>query len=255
MAILDNWEQVADAQEVAANSAGTSAQKYDIYLNSMQAHINELKTVWSEFLMNIADSGAINGAIDGLSSFLKVLQILVTETPLGTIAITALPAALSGLAVTKAASGIISIANGLSKLTKLNTFVQGLFGIDAAAVAAAGGVTTLGAAFATIAPYIAIIAAVGTAIYALTKIIDSAVVSDKELQESIDGHKDNINKIQTEIDDYNKKLDDNKARLEEINSLKGTSQWSSDLQEEANSIEKQNSALEHNIELQERLLA
>lgn len=255
MAILENWDEVSKAQDVAANSAGTSVQKYDIYLNSMQAHINELKTVWSEFLMNIADSGAINGAIDGLSNFLKVLQILVTETPLGTIAITALTAALSGLAVTKATSGIISIAQGLTKLTKLNTFVQGLFGIDAAAVAAAGGVTTLGAAFATIAPYVAIIAAVGTAIYALTKIIDAAVVSDKELQESIDGHKDNINNIQTEIDDYNKKLDDNKARLEEINSLKGTSQWSSDLQEEANSIEKQNSALEHNVELQERLLA
>ena len=48
MAILDNWEQVADAQEVAANSAGTSEQKYSIYLNSMQAHINELKTTWSQ---------------------------------------------------------------------------------------------------------------------------------------------------------------------------------------------------------------
>lgn len=255
MSILENWEKVSEAQEVAANSAGTSAQKYDIYLNSMQAHINELKTVWSEFLMKIADSGAINGAIDGLSNFIKILQILVTETPLGTIAITALTAALSGLAVTKAASGIISIAQGLTKLKTLNTFVQGLFGIDAAAVAAAGGVTTLGAAFATIAPYIAIIAAVGTAIYALTKIIDAAVVSDKELQESIDGHKDSINSIQSEIDNYNQKLDDNKSRLEEINSLKGTSQWSSDLQEEADSIEKQNTALEHNIELQERLLA
>lgn len=205
--------------------------------------------------MKIADSGAINGAIDGLSSFLKILQILVTETPLGTIAITALTAALSGLAVTKAASGIISIANGLTKLTKLNTLVQGLLGINAAAMTAAGGVTTLGAAFNTILPYIAIVAAVGTAIFALTKIIDAAVVSDKELQESIDGHKDTINNIQTDIQDYNKTLEDNKARLEEINSLKGTSQWSNDLQEEANSIEKQNSALEHNIELQERLLA
>lgn len=254
MAILENWDEVSKAQDVAANSAGTSAQKYDIYLNSMQAHINELKTVWSEFLMTIADSGAINGAIDGLSNFLKVLQILITETPLGTIAITALTAALSGLVFTKATSGIIAMANGLLKLEKLNTFVQGLFGINTAAMAAAGGVTTLGAAFHILLPYIAIIAAIGTAIFAATKIIDAAVVSDKELQESIDGHKDSINNIQTEIDDYNKKLDDNKARLEEINSLKGTSQWSSDLQEEANSIEKQNSALEHNIELQERLL-
>ena len=255
MAILENWDEVSKAQDVAANSAGTSAQKYDIYLNSMQAHINELKTVWSEFLMSIADSGAINGAIDGLSSFLKVLQILVTETPLGTIAITALTAALSGLVFTKATSGIIAMANGLLKLEQLNNVVQGLFGINTAAMAAAGGVKTLGAAFHILLPYIAIIAAIGTAIFAATKIIDAAVVSDKELQESIDGHKDSINNIQTEIDNYNKKLDDNKARLEEINSLKGTSQWSSDLQEEANSIEKQNSALEHNIELQERLLA
>ena len=35
MAILENWDEVSKAQDVAANSAGTSAQKYDIYLNSM----------------------------------------------------------------------------------------------------------------------------------------------------------------------------------------------------------------------------
>ena len=31
MAILDNWDEVSKAQEVAADSAGTSAEKYDIY--------------------------------------------------------------------------------------------------------------------------------------------------------------------------------------------------------------------------------
>ena len=70
MAILENWEQVSKAQEVAANSAGTSAQKYDIYLNSMQAHINELKTVWSEFLMNISNSGVINSIFMSINRFL-----------------------------------------------------------------------------------------------------------------------------------------------------------------------------------------
>ena len=132
MAILENWEQVSDAQEVAADSAGTSAQKYDIYLNSMQAHINELKTVWSEFLMNLADSGAINGAIDMLSGLVTILDLLINKTPVGTMLLTALAAVLVRLAaisITKLGTQIASIAVSIAEMGGATSGIGGMFNV------------------------------------------------------------------------------------------------------------------------------
>lgn len=281
MAILENWEQVSDAQEVAANSAGTSAQKYDIYLNSMQAHINELKTVWSEFLMNLADSGTINGAIDMLSGLVSVLDLLINKTPIGTMLLTALAAVLVRLAaisITKLGAQIASIAVSIAEMGGATSGIGGMFnvlkgfltGAGSAAAAASTEVAAAGAASATagagaaagaagfgalassLASLLIPIAAIGAAIYILPKVFDSLYESEDEMRQNIQDTEENIKNIETTINDYNNTLDSNKARIDEINKLKGTSEWSSSLEDESDSLERQNQSLERKIELEER---
>ena len=310
MSILENWDEVREAQEIAAESAGSTERKYADYMDSLEAHMNQLSTTWSQFLMNMDLSGKATGIIDFIQSIVQVLDVLINKTPAATIAITALAAALIRLAavnLTKMGSGIIDLANSImsmgSKGGKSNIFsslfgfltngafttginnaqkgMQGLakggeavakamssggkgfaqFGAAATAAmtstatGAAGAttaVTTLGAAIATLAKTLGVIALIGTAIWGVTEILDAAIVTDKELEESIQTHKDSIAEIESTIEDYNTTLESNKDRIEEINSLKGTSEWSSDLEAEAQMLEQQNALLEKQIALQER---
>ena len=264
MAILENWEQVSDAQEVAANSAGTSAQKYDIYLNSMQAHINQLKTVWSEFLMNLSQGSTFNTIIDAVQKFVSVLDTLINKTPIGTAVLIALGVALTHFTVAKAVSGIqafvsaVSKINGLKNMGFLDALIKGflqLAGVIPMTTTATIGATSafagLGTALATILPYIGIIAGIAAVVGVVAYAIDQLVVTDKELSESIANHEKNIESIDKTIDGYNETLDQNKQRIQEINDLKGTSAWSNDLQTEADSLERQNELLEQQIQLQE----
>lgn len=310
MSILENWDEVKEAQEIAAESAGSTERKYADYMDSLEAHMNQLSTTWSQFLMNMDLSGKATGVIDFIQSIVQVLDVLINKTPAATIAITALAAALIRLAavnLTKMGSGIIDLANSImsmgSKGGKSNIFsslfgfltngafttginnaqkgMQGLakggeavakamssggkgfaqFGAAATAAmtstatGAAGAttaVTTLGAAIATLAKSLGVIALIGTAIWGVTEILDAVIVTDEELAESIQTHEDNISNIESTIEQYNSTLDSNKERIEEINSLKGTSEWSSDLEQEAENLERQNALLEQQITLQER---
>lgn len=290
MAILENWEQVSDAQEVAANSAGTSEQKYSIYLDSMQAHLNELKTVWSEFLLNLSSGDGINNAIDILAGLVQILDILINKTPMGTIVITALTAALIKMAAVSLGNLGTQIASVVSNITAMGGSVSGisgsfnvlktfLFGASTAAtqagtaavtagaeVAAAGAEAATGGAlaasgavgFSSLAAAIGAVllplAAIGVAIYALPKIFDTLYTSADEMRESIQETEEAIAKSESTISDYNSQLDENKSHINEINGLKGTSDWNSSLAEEANSLERQNSLLERKIQLEERQL-
>ena len=310
MSILENWDEVKEAQEIAAESAGSTERKYADYMDSLEAHMNQLSTTWSQFLMNMDLSGKATGVIDFIQNIVQVLDVLINKTPAATIAITALAAALIRLAavnLTKMGSGIIDLANSImsmgSKGGKSNIFsslfgfltngafttginnaqkgMQGLakggeavakamssggkgfaqFGAAATAAmtstatGAAGAttaVTTLGAAIATLAKSLGVIALIGTAIWGVTKILDGLIVTDEELAESIQTHEDSIAEMESTIEDYNTTLETNKDRIEEINSLKGTSEWSSDLEAEAQMIEQQNALLEKQIALEER---
>ena len=281
MSILENWDKVAKAQEVAADSAGTSEQKYDIYLNSMQAHINELKTVWSEFLMNLADSGTINGAIDMLSGLVTVLDLLINKTPIGTMLLTALAAVLVRLAaisITKLGTQIASIVASIAEMGGATSGIGGMFNVlkefltgagsaataagaevaaagaasAAAGTEAAAGAVGFGALASSLAALLIPIAAIGAAIYILPKVFDALYESEDEMRQNIQDTEDNIKDIESTIDGYNKTLESNKARIDEINQLKGTSKWSNDLEDESDSLERQNKLLERKIDLEER---
>lgn len=312
MSILENWDEVREAQEIAAESAGSTERKYADYMDSLEAHMNQLSTTWSQFLMNMDLSGKATGVIDFIQNIVQVLDVLINKTPAATIAITALAAALIRLAavnLTKMGSGIIDLANSImsmgSKGGKSNIFsslfgfltngafttginnaqkgMQGLakggeavakamssggkgfaqFGAAATAAmtstatGAAGAttaVTTLGAAISTLAKSLGVIALIGTAIWGVSTLIDKFVVTDEELAENISTTQDNISEIGKTIEDYNTQLETNRDRIEEINSLKGTSSWSSELDKESESLEKQNQLLERKLALEERRL-
>lgn len=307
MSILENWEEVTEAQEVAADSLGSTEQKYADYMDSIQAHLNQLSTTWSEFLLNLDVSGKANAVINAINGIVKVLDFLINKTPVATIAVTALVAALTRLAAVnlgKFANSMINFANSIMNLSNgkgtlsgiLSFFTTGAFakgmgtatkemgnlakggtavakamsqggtqfasfgkaataamtGATASTVGTTTAVTSLGAALATVGKMLGVIGLIGGAIWAVSTILDKLITTDAELEESIQTHKDSIAEMESTIEDYNTTLEVNKNRIEEINSLKGTSEWSSDLESEAQMLEQQNALLEKQIALEER---
>jgi hypothetical protein len=64
--------------DAAYNSSGSSANQFAKTQESLESKIARLENAWNQFLMGIADSGAIKTAIDLLTGLLNTIDKLTT---------------------------------------------------------------------------------------------------------------------------------------------------------------------------------
>ena len=76
---MDNYGKVTEYTAKAMNSAGTAQEKYGAYMDSIQAHLNQLTTTWQEFVLNLDQSGTFNNIIKAAENFIKVLDTLLNK--------------------------------------------------------------------------------------------------------------------------------------------------------------------------------
>lgn len=95
---MENWDKVSKYSEIAANSQGSAMEKYEVYLDSIQAHINEFKAAWEDFAYRETVTTAINGVLDAGTSLLGVLDRLGPAFDLIFAAVKALADLVNGLA-------------------------------------------------------------------------------------------------------------------------------------------------------------
>jgi uncharacterized spore protein YtfJ len=62
--LLDNWGQVKKAQDVAADSVGMATDRYNIYMQSVEASSNKLKVTWEKLWQSIVSSGFVKFMYD-----------------------------------------------------------------------------------------------------------------------------------------------------------------------------------------------
>lgn len=74
MALMDSYGDTVSLYEESLDSAGTTQQKFDIYLQSTEAYMNRLKTTSEGVWMTLYDGDVVRGAISGLTNLLDVLQ-------------------------------------------------------------------------------------------------------------------------------------------------------------------------------------
>lgn len=67
IATLENYDQVLELEEEALNSAGSAQEKYNMYLDSTQAKINQLKDAFANLATKTIDSGIVNFFIELLT--------------------------------------------------------------------------------------------------------------------------------------------------------------------------------------------
>lgn len=68
LALFDNFEEYNKALNTAQNAAGTLQEQQDTYMESTAAHLQILKASVEDIYDSLADTDAINGLIDGLST-------------------------------------------------------------------------------------------------------------------------------------------------------------------------------------------
>lgn len=62
--LFENWDKVRQATEKSTNAAGTAEKKYSIYLESIDAKINQFIATWEQLVNNLNQSDTFAGVVE-----------------------------------------------------------------------------------------------------------------------------------------------------------------------------------------------
>lgn len=119
VATMENYNTVLKYSEESQNAAGTSAQKYTAYMDSIDAKLNTLTATWEQFVNNLNQSGTVKTVIDLGTKLIGVLDVLINKMGLLKVA---LPAATIMLVSTK----LIQLVKYLQNLGNAASKVQAI---------------------------------------------------------------------------------------------------------------------------------
>lgn len=74
IALFENWDMYEDAMITSSNSLGTLSAQNDIYLESLQGHLDKLKTSTEGFYDSLMDAEGLNPLVDTLTRFMTMLD-------------------------------------------------------------------------------------------------------------------------------------------------------------------------------------
>ena len=73
-ALLSNWEQVEAAMKSAMGAEGSATEENKKYVESVQGHLNELRTSWQALSNTFIKTDVLKGLIDGLTIIVELLD-------------------------------------------------------------------------------------------------------------------------------------------------------------------------------------
>lgn len=103
VSLFDNWSMYTEALDTSKNSAGELQRQQDIYMESTEAHLQQLATEAEKTYNILFDDSAVKTMTSALTNMLSVLNSLFTGLGGGTSALTAI-----GLGAVNMFSGQIS---------------------------------------------------------------------------------------------------------------------------------------------------
>lgn len=233
-AVMQNFEHATDATTTALNSSGSAIKENAAYMESLEAKTTALKATFQDLANNVIGDELVGSVLDLANGFLQL-----ANTDLGRIVtqITLLTGVGWGATGLLQASKIIPAVT--SQFKTFASIVTNGLGATATAMSAGGAaVGGLTAALSGALPVILGVAAVLAIGGALWKATEDSRKSFDELNDSIDAD--------------NQKLQTNKERLAEINGMA----WNDKTPEilaEKDALEKENAALQEQIEKYQQL--
>ena len=72
--LMEGYQTAAEYADIAANSTGNAAEKYEAYMDGIEAHINQLTATFEKFSQTVLNSDMVKEGIDFLTNILDLLQ-------------------------------------------------------------------------------------------------------------------------------------------------------------------------------------
>lgn len=253
--IIEQFREAESAMERMKNSSGELQSAFDIYMDSIQAHVNQLKAAFEKLSMTFVNSDFAKGAVDFLTKVLELLTKCIDQFGVfGTLLGGAAFVSVLKMLATGGVVGTVTKVTGL--VTTLGASVRKLVAIPAILKASAAGaefaagsfgalVTSIAPAIASALPYIAALAtAVGVVTFAV-KEYKKDHPSYEDLKKGADDAKKSVN-------DLNSKIEANEARIKEIKAITDDEQFSA-ASDELRALEEQNERYREQLALLQQI--
>lgn len=72
--LMEGYQTAAEYADIAANSTGNAAEKYEAYMDGIEAHINQLTATFEKFSQTVLNSDMVKEGVDFLTNILNLLQ-------------------------------------------------------------------------------------------------------------------------------------------------------------------------------------
>lgn len=97
VALMDNWDFMEDNLKVANEAVGELNNQQDIYLDSMEAHMNKLESSWQKLYGTILDPDELKGGVDVITNIIEGMNNMAESFGGGTKSLTGFAAMFSSL--------------------------------------------------------------------------------------------------------------------------------------------------------------
>lgn len=77
LSLMDNYDSYRKALEVSADAEGAADEKYEAYMDSIEAHLNQLKDAWDELAQNFEGSTFFKGVVDFATFLVEQLPKII----------------------------------------------------------------------------------------------------------------------------------------------------------------------------------
>ena len=226
--IIEQFQEATEAMDAMGDSEGALTESYDIYMNSIQAHVNKMKAAYDELAVSFLDSDFAKGAVDALRGILEVLTWIIDK-------IGVLGLALGGITAFKIIPAVLS-----------GQLVSSIYTIIAALHGANMELTTTQALIVGATKAIPVIAALAAAITA------AKIAATVDMKAHDYGYAVNqVKEINDELNKYKDRLKEVDDRIEALNDAREEGTLTTEQSTELTLLEAENAVLKQQIELYE----
>lgn len=188
--LMQNFEEASGAMTAMADSEGAMSDANDIYMDSIKAHVQQLKNVFTEFSQSALSKDLIDTAVDLAKAILQIVSAIMKVSKfLGGIK-TIIPLVITLVTVLKGATIAKGIDNAIKSFKNFGTLISTVFksGVTSAGSfkkalsGIEGQAVTTGAAINAALGIIGLIAA---AVSLVSSVISNAVNEHRQALQSV----------------------------------------------------------------------
>lgn len=243
-ALISNYDMYQEMLDTYSESVGSADRELEYYLNSWEAKSERLRNSWVQLVASFKADDAVKGLLDVGNALLTI-----ANTPVGRIAIVATTLG----ALTEALKAISQTQTGSQILEKLEEIPGAILDVVSSINSPSGlldAIKSLGSAiYGALGP----IGLVITLAYAAYQALDFFITTTDEQKEKVESLKGEYEETITTLENLQTQYEETQKRIEELNKAKSEGDFSITDQEELDKLNEQNTLLERQIILQEKL--